>query len=122
MDIRRGQVWWWNCPQHNRLHIEQGDRPVVIVSNDVCNSASPVVSVIPFTTSVKKPYPQQVPLIFNRSVSIAMADQLTSIPVSELGSPICTLAEFQMEQVDKAIAIQLGLVPVSTKVSENGSC
>lgn len=126
MDIRRGQVWWWKCPESSRPHIEQGTRPVVIVSNDTCNSRSPVVSVVPMTTSVKKPYPQQVPVIFSRSVSIALADQITSIPVSELRTFICTLADFQMEQIDNAIAVQLGLVldhsAKKQQVSDNGSC
>ena len=110
MDIRRGQVWWWDCPEHDRNHLEQGMRPVVVVSNDTCNTYSQVISVVPFTTSVKKPYPQQVPVIFNKSVSIAIADQITSIPAGELISFVCTLADFQMEQIDKAIAVQLGLV------------
>ena len=118
MDIRRGQVWWWDCPEHNREHIEQGVRPVVIVSNDVCNAASPVVTVVPFTTSAKKPYPQQVPVVFNKSVSIAIADQLTSVPTCELSRLICTLADFQMEQVDRAIAVQLGFVPLPTNKTE----
>ena len=108
MNIRRGQVWWWNCPNHNREHIQKGVRPVVVVSNDACNSASSVITVVPMTTSVKKPYPQQVPLILEGSVSIALADQMTSIPVSELNSFICTLRDFQMEQVDHAISVQLG--------------
>ena len=119
MDIRRGQVWWWNCPDHDRAHIEQGMRPAVVVSNDVCNSASPVVTIVPFTTSVKKPYPQQVPTIFNKSVSIAIADQITSIPAGELDRFICTLADFQMEQIDRAIAVQLGFVPVSSRKTED---
>lgn len=115
MEIRRGQVWWWNCPAHSRSHIQSGTRPVVIVSNDICNGLSPVVTVVPLTTSVKKPYPQQVPVVFLDRVSIALADQLTSIPVSELGKQVCTLCDFQMDQIDKAIAIQLGLVSLSDR-------
>lgn len=120
MDIKRGQVWWWNCPEHDRDHIEQGIRPVIIVSNDTCNTYSPVVTVIPCTTSVKKPYPQQVPVIFNKSVSIALADQITCIPVGELSRQIGTLADFQMEQVDKAIAVQLGFVCIPSAGKNEG--
>ena len=109
MDIRRGQVWWWTCPNHEREHIQQGTRPVVVVSNDTCNQASKVITVVPFTTSVKRPFPQQVPLVLDGNLSIAIADQITSIPVGELHRYICDLRDFQMEQVDKAIAIQLGL-------------
>lgn len=117
MDIRRGQVWWWNCPNHNRKHIQEGKRPVIIVSNDVCNERSPVVTVVPCTTSVKRPYPQQVPLILKHNISIAIADQITSIPIDELDSLSCTLCDFQMEQVDRALAVQLGLVKLSDKIS-----
>lgn len=115
MDIRRGQVWWWNCPAHGREHIQEGVRPVVIVSNDKCNEVSSVVTVVPLTTRVKKPYPQQVPIILNGDVSIALADQLTSIPVSELHRPICDLLDFQMDQIDVAISIQLGFVNVEDR-------
>ena len=117
MNIHRGQVWWWNCPDHDRKHIQQGMRPVVIVSNDVCNAASEVVTVVPFTTSAKRPFPQQVPVVFEGSVSIALADQMTSIPISELQRHICDLRDFQMEYIDKAICVQLGFINVDVKDS-----
>lgn len=123
MDIRRGQVWWWNCPDHNRAHIEQGARPVVIISNDVCNTHSPVVTVVPLTTSAKRPYPQQAPLIFNNSMSVALGDQITCVPVDELDRFVGTLADFQMEQVDRAVSVQLGFIPLSDREgANNGSC
>lgn len=115
MDISRGDVWWWNCPIHSREHIQQGVRPVVVVSNDTCNQASPVVTVVPLTTAVKRAYPQQVPVIFNGSLSIAIADQITSIPVTELGKRICKLCDFQLDQIDTAVAIQLGIVSVKDR-------
>lgn len=115
MEIRRGSVWWWNCPDHNRAHIQEGTRPVVVVSNDACNQSSGVVTVVPFTTRVKRPYPQQVPVIFDDGVSIALTDQLTSIPVGELHRYICDLRDFQMDQIDKAMAIQLGLIDVADR-------
>lgn len=115
MDIRRGQVWWWNCPVHGRTHIQEGVRPVVVVSNDTCNQVSGVITVVPLTTRVKQPYPQQVPVIFNGDVSIALADQLTSIPVGELHRYISDLRDFQMDQIDVAIAIQLGFVGIDDK-------
>lgn len=111
-EIRRGQVWWWVAPDKGRTHIQRGVRPVVVVSNDVCNKSSDVITVVPFTTKVKRPYPQQVPVVFEENVSIALADQITSIPVSELSTYICDLRSFQMDQIDNAIAIQLGFVSV----------
>lgn len=115
MYITRGSVWWWKCGDADRNHIQQGIRPVVVVSNDVCNQASGVITVVPMTTKVKRPFPQQVPIIMNENVSIALADQITSIPVEELSSHICNLKDFQMDQIDKAIAIQLGFIKVESR-------
>ena len=112
--IRRGSVWWWNCPEHTRSHIQRGNRPVVVVSNDMCNRASGAITVAPLTTSVKRPFPQQVPVVLSQDVSIVLTDQLTTISVDELGAYITDLKDFQMEQVDKALAIQLGLVSANT--------
>lgn len=115
MEIRRGSVWWWNCPDHNRTHIQKGTRPVVVVSNNICNELSEVVTVVPFTTRVKRPYPQQVPVIFEEDVSIALADQITAIPISELHRYICDLQDFQMDQIERAMAIQLGFIDVADR-------
>lgn len=110
MYITRGSVWWWKCEGADRAHIQQGIRPVVVVSNDICNQASSVITVVPLTTKVKRPFPQQVPVVFNDGVSIALADQITSIPIEELGSCLGNLQSWQMDQIDKAICIQLGFI------------
>lgn len=123
MNYHRGGVYWWSGYNHNRTHIQTGTRPVVIVSNDVCNELSPVIAVVPLTTHIKSPYPQQVPIIMNGGVSIVLADQITTVPVDELGSFVCTLKDFQMEQIDRAIKVQLGLIDIhpNSKVSEYGT-
>lgn len=115
MIITRGSVWWWKCEGEDRAHIQQGVRPVVVVSNDICNSSSSVITVVPLTTKVKRPFPQQVPIIMNENVSIALTDQITSIPITELTYHICNLQPFQMDQIDRGIAIQLGFVDVKDR-------
>ena len=115
MNIRRGSVYWWRCPQHSRKHIQEGMRPVVVVSNDTCNSSSGVVTVVPFSTKVKRAYPQQVALVFEEGMSIALCDQITSVPVEEIGRYICELYTYQMDQLDTAIAVHLGFVSVEDR-------
>ena len=115
MEIRRGSVYWWNCPEHNRKHIQEGVRPVVVVSNDSCNEFSGVVTVVPFTTRVKRPFPQQVAVVLPDGVSIALCDQVTSVPVEELQRHVCDLHSYQMDQIDIALAIQLGFVSVEDR-------
>lgn len=111
MDIKRGDVYWWRCPEHNRPHLLNKTRPCVVVSNDQCNKVSAVITVCPLTTKVHKAFPSQVPVVVNGGVSIVLCDKITSVPIEELGSKIDTLKNFQMEQVDRALFIQLGLLP-----------
>lgn len=117
MKIRRGAVYWWNCPpaSQSRPHIQQGIRPVVVVSNEDCNENSPVVTVVPFTSRIHRPFPQQVPVVFNGDVSVALCEQVTSVPITELGGFIGNLCGFQVDQVDTALAIQLGFVSVKDR-------
>ena len=107
--ISRGDIYWWNCPFHNRPHLLNKTRPVLVVSNNTCNLNSGVITVAPLTTSAKKAYPTQVPVVTNGGVSIILLDKVTSIPVEELGSKITHLKNWQMEQADKALRVQLGL-------------
>lgn len=107
--ISRGDIYWWNCPVHNRPHLLNKTRPVLVVSNDACNLSSGVITVAPLTTSAKKAYPTQVPVVINGGVSIILLDKVTSIPVEELGGKITHLKDWQMEQADKALRVQLGL-------------
>lgn len=115
MEIRRGAVYWWDCPDHGRKHIQEGVRPVVVVSNDQCNQSSGVVTVVPFSTKIKRPFPQQVAVVFDGGVSIALCDQVTSIPVDELHKYVCDLQTYQMDQIDIALAIQLGFVSADSR-------
>ena len=112
--VRRGSVYWWRCPNHDREHIQSGSRPVVVVSNNMSNAASDIIQVVPFTTKVKTPFPTRVPMVFDSRMSIALTEQVTTIPVSELGDYISTLHDFQMQLIDNALAMQLGIKPISS--------
>ena len=41
-------------------NVQGGPRPAIIVSNNMCNKHSPVVSVVPITSRENKPLPNQV--------------------------------------------------------------
>lgn len=109
MSIYRGDVFWWNCPEHDRPHLLNKVRPVVVLSNDICNMNSAVITVAPLTSKVRKPYPTQVPVVLNDGVSIVLVDKVTAIPVEELGDKMCHLKQWQMAQIDQALRIQFAL-------------
>lgn len=51
---QRMEVWYASIPLHDGSSIQGGSRPVVIVSNDICNSVSTVLTIAPMTRRMKK--------------------------------------------------------------------
>ena len=52
--MKRFEVWQANLPCRDNSSIQQGCRPIIIVSNDHANQHSPVVTVVPLTSKAKK--------------------------------------------------------------------
>lgn len=57
--MKRGEVYWLDVKSYVK-HVNAGNRPVLIVSNDKCNQNSPVVTVVPLTSENKKSMPTHV--------------------------------------------------------------
>ena len=114
MEIKKGQIWY--ADMSPVIGSEQGGlRPVLIISNDIGNSKSPVVIVAPITSVVsKKKLPTQV-LIGTESglkvLSMVMCEQLKTIDKRRLqmSEPFGTAKPYIMNAIDKAIKISLGL-------------
>ena len=52
-----------NLPYHEDSHILRGPHPVVIVSNDVTNANSPLITVVPLTSRLRRfDLPTHIPL------------------------------------------------------------
>lgn len=110
MEIRRGQVVWWEGVPEGRPHIQSGRRPAVVVSNNWCNKSSGVITICPLTTRATVAYPQQAPVVFAGKISVVLADQITTVPKSEITEVVGHLQPYQMAQVDTAVQVQLGFV------------
>lgn len=105
----RGEVWWWNSERQSAGCLQKSNRPVIVVSNDVCNANSSVITVVPLTTKVHRSFPQQVPVVCNGRISVALGDQVQCVPIEELTSYFGKLEGYQMERVNKILLVQLGL-------------
>lgn len=108
-EIKRGQMWWWAPSERQPEHIQEGQRPVIIVSNDSANEYSKIVTIIPCTTSNKGYYPQQTTVYTHKRPTVILAEQIRAVPKYELVNYKCTLDKEQMELVDNAILNQLGI-------------
>lgn len=94
---------------------QAGIRPVVVVSRDAINEASPVVVVVPCTTwrPERRIYPSQVVLRAPdgglKVDSIALGEQARAIAKTRLRSHWGTLSPGAMRRLDRALLITLDL-------------
>lgn len=94
---------------------EQGGiRPVVILQNNVGNRYSPTVIAAPITSRRKTNLPTHVSI--NRQVdklrcnSVILMEQIRTIDKSRLMDRIGVLNDYEMQQVNQALGISVGLV------------
>lgn len=94
---------------------QAGDRPVIVVSRNAINAASPVLVVVPCTTyrEGKRIYPSQVLLRAGegglRYDSVALGEQVRAVAKSRLRDRWGTLSATVMESIDLALLITLDL-------------
>jgi len=113
--IRRGDIWIADL-RIGIIGSEQGEiRPVVVVQNNIGNKFSPTVTIVPLTSRIKNNLPTHV--ILNEpclpSRSITLVEQIRTIDKSRLIRHIGRISESIMNQINEAIAIQVGLKDVA---------
>jgi mRNA interferase MazF len=120
---RRGEIYYADLEPV--LGSEQGgQRPVLVIQNDVSNQYSPVVIVASMTSAPPKGnYPTDVLLqqgvaARNRRSRVQL-NQIRTIDKRRLERFVGRLNAAQMDQVDEALKISLGLVPVEPPHSSN---
>ena len=114
MNIKRGRIYLAALDPVVGKEISK-NRPVVVVSNDKNNDYSSTVTILPVTSkNIKKIYPFEV--FLNKGTgnlpknSKVKADQIRTLDKSRIVKFIGTLEKNDMDRIDKAIIIHLGLV------------
>jgi mRNA interferase MazF len=97
----------------SRGSVQGGERPGVVLGNDIGNKYSPVVLVAPVTSKVKKPMPTHVRVdkdeIGLYEDSIILLEQIITIPKDRLGFKIATIPKRLESAVNNALSLSLGL-------------
>jgi mRNA interferase MazF len=94
---------------------QAGSRPVIVISRDAINVASPVVVVVPCTTfrTGRRIYPSQVLLHAPdgglRADSIALGEQIRAVAITRMGARRGTLSPEALRRLERALLITLDL-------------
>lgn len=109
--MRRGEVYWLDI-ETNVEHVNRGHRPVLIVSNDICNANSPVVTVVPLTTADKKYMPTHVVTYIEGTKNTILCENLMSVNSFNIKaeSKFAELSKGTMDLVSIALMKQLGIM------------
>ena len=108
--ILRGQIYL--AKLSGKGSEQRGKRPVLILQNDIGNKHSPTTIVAPITSSMKKKFlPVHVPVESNRLYknSMILCEQVQVIDKSRLGKLLCRISDETLIEVDKAMAVSVGI-------------
>lgn len=113
--IRRGDIIIADLGQHE-TSIQSGIRPCVVMSNNMANRHSPVITVVPLTSKIhKKEYlPTHVFLNGYRNTglgchSLALCEQITSVAFSDILEVTGKVSERKLAEISHAVGVQCGL-------------
>ena len=108
--MNRGEIYWVKCAAACGSEMRK-DRPALIVSNELCNKHSPVVEIVYLTTKEKKPLPTHVETYRGGRKQTVLCEQIQSVSKERIGERLWRLDQEEMKEVDRALAVSLGLVP-----------
>ena len=105
------EIWYANLPMKEGSSIQGGNRPVVIISNDVCNEVSSVITVAPLTSRMKRLNLPTHAVIDtpDGGQSVILAEQIMTIDKSCLNNRLGRIKDRDMEKIETAILEQLGM-------------
>lgn len=126
--VHRGMVFWFDpdasYPRtttklvcNNRefdSHLQLGHRPWLVVSNNEGNSTSDTCNIVPITSEDKNNIPVHVKYMAKGKQQTILVEQIRTVDSLALTKYEYTLSEEIMQQVDAAIALQMGIKPEVT--------
>jgi len=105
----RGDIWWVSFDPSIGSEIKK-TRPAIIISNDFSNLHLSRFQVIPITSNIDKLYPSEAYVNVGKKKGKAMTDQITTISKERLVKFESKLSKNELQNVENALEIQLGLL------------
>lgn len=115
-EIRRGDVVYIDLGQHIRSSVQSGVRPCIVVSNNMGNKYSSVVTVCPFTAKIKNNpvhvvvKPNDIKGYFEK-ISDFLPEQIVTVSKAKIENKIGIIPEDSeiMKKINAALIKQLEL-------------
>ena len=112
MFVRRGEIWWadFGTPRGSE---QGGQRPALIIQNDIGNTSSTTTIIAAITSKTKTSYPFHVEVSAQESGlpqdSTILLEQILTISKSRLIRCASVLSSERMRDVDRALQFSLSL-------------
>lgn len=111
--LKRGDVYFTSfetASNNGGSSIQANSRPVLLVGNWQSNKYSSVITVVPLTTKLKRlNIPTHIQLSVAGKKSLALCEQIITIPKESLKFYMCSLNKEDMKKINKALMVQLQL-------------
>ena len=109
MEIKRGQIYYADI-SGVRGSEQGGLRPVLILQNDIGNKYAPTTIIAPITSKLgKHKIPTHCEIRALKVESLVLLEQVRVIDKSRLKDYMCVLDKADMERVNKALKVSVGL-------------
>ena len=119
----RGMVYWADIPKYDvNPNVQNGRRPVVIVSNNVANCVSNNVTIVPCTTNTDKNPEQPTHYIMalnSKEDIMVLCEDIITISKSLLAGFMGILDEHIMQEIDECLKVALNLTDVHNPLLGN---
>ena len=117
--ITKGSIYFVNLGCERNGSVQNGGktgfRPCIVMHNKIACVFSPVLLVVPITSSygrIKAKMPTHLVIEEGLSKkSVAMFEQVLTVNRSQLSDKICTLSDDLLEQANEKLKIAFGLCP-----------
>ncbi len=116
---RRGDIWFADLGDHIGTGVQGGCRPVFVISNDIGNTHSDTLNVLPMTGNLKKldlpchlaVQPEKVSDAHQSfHVSMILAEQITTISKAQLKNYVGRVENaVLLRQIDRTVCLQFGM-------------
>ena len=116
MKIRRGDILYADLGGQYQGSMQGGMRPVVVVSNNMANKHSTVITVVPLSTKIfkKKNLPTHLFVPAYRAEglerhSIALCEQVTALDYGRIIENMGKVDEETLARITEAVQVQVGV-------------